>query len=159
MQNTRTLFRAAALALPLALTSVASASADESFQVDENGIASCEYDGNAKATRGELSTQFANQFWSHLACAKWDEAYEILDAAPKMDMDQYPLATIPEEARTPFESCYFNSFAYGGYEAFYHTPTRDHEGRSSVKHGFFRFSEERFSDIQAAVAYECFGGM
>ncbi len=120
--------------------------------VDANGIAHCDGRGNNQASNGEMPTEFANRYWSHLGCGLWSRAMEVLNTAPKV-WDRAPLPTVEmRDAGNPIAICYFNSFAYGPE---YHTRRESERGRPEVKHGFYVLPEYMFHDIERAALHAC----
>ena len=135
-----------------AMAPEAVASQANKITVDKLGNAQCS-GGNVKASSNKMSTQFANNYWSHMACGQWEKANEILKAAPKADPQRGIPSILDNESK--LATCYKDSFAYG---ARYHNvtaETKDATTELSVKHGFYNFGAKDFWNIQRAVVAAC----
>ncbi len=120
--------------------------------VDPNGIAHCDGLGDNRASNGEMPTDFANRYWSHLGCGLWPEAMEVLNTAPKV-WERAILPTVEmRDAGNPIAICYFDSFAYGPS---YHARRESESGRTEVKHGFYVLPEYMFHDVEQAALFAC----
>lgn len=131
----------------------------DDYKIDDNGIATCTGNGNPKASRGELATPLANQFWSRMACGRWDEAFELLEDVPKAPIDMLPNPYAPSvDLKT---DCYFNSFAYGPqYHKVDVTTTYGEDNQmlsqeKTVGHGFYELDLKKFQKIQGAMLWQC----
>lgn len=134
-----------------AFMALGSTAAQAQVTYTEDNIAQCNGSGNALATRGELSTDFGNQFWSRLACGQWDAGWELLEQAPKVDQSE----ALPRiDDKSEFAQCFFNSFEYGRN---YHQvrESKFEPGQYEVGHGFFAIKAAKFDQIGRAAAQAC----
>lgn len=119
---------------------------DMSF--NPGGIAHCANSGGGQATRGEMPTGFANQFWSRATCRDWSGAFDLLEQVPKDNSTSYPN---PYAKETPWTKCFWESFPFGNDARH----GEDAYGTKQVIHGTFVIEAERFDAIRKAAAAAC----
>ena len=135
-----------------AMSPEVAASQTNKITTDKFGNAQCS-GGNGIASANKMSTQFANNYWSHLGCGHAEKAEAILKAAPKANPQRGIPSVLDNESNLAI--CYKASFAYG---ARYHNITEEKKGATtemSVKHGFYSFGAKDFWNLQRAVVAAC----
>lgn len=117
-----------------------------------NTIAECD-GGNLKASAGKLPTTFANSYWSHLGCGKFQEAEKILQAAPKAAIE----SGLPNFADRQSEAgqCYWDSFPYKNAQYFNVVADSMDPKKNKVHHGFYSFEQSKFDEVQRATKAAC----
>lgn len=141
------------VSLVAAFTALAPTAAQAEVTYTEDNIAQCANSGNAIATRGGMSTEFGNQFWSRMACGQWEDATKLLAKAPKVDQSE-ALPAITDKSE--FAQCFFDNFAYGrDYHQVKLDVLADEPDTYKVSHGFFGIEAGKFDQIGRAVAQAC----